>query len=293
MNILIAGGTGLIGQALSEHLVHDGHEVKVLSRSKGKGLITWDVKAGIIESNDLGEIEVLINLSGAGIAERNWTNSRKKELLDSRVETTKVLFAHKEKMPKLKQYISASGITCYGNGLNENGYKESDDFGTDYISTLVQKWEAAADLFQNHVITAKIRTGIVLSAKGGALEKMLKPMRYGLGAPIASGRQILPWIHIDDLTALFVHVINKELSGAYNANAGNTSNKEFTRTLAGSIGKKIWLPAVPGFMMKFMLGEMATLLINGVHVSNEKIKKTGLTFKYPTLDLALTQLELK
>lgn len=293
MNVLIAGGTGLIGKALSDLLKSKGHNISILSRSSGSGLITWDVKAGKILSDDLSQIEVIINLSGAGIADKNWTKSRKKELLDSRVETTKLLFENKDRMPKLRQYISASGITCYGNDLNEDGYKESDPFGTDYISTLVQKWEAAADLFKDHVTTAKIRTGIVLSDKGGAIEKMIKPIRFSLGAPIASGKQIIPWIHINDLTGLIMHVIDNQLGGAYNAVSVNTSNKEFTNDLAKSIGKKNWLPSVPGFLLKLVFGEMASLLINGVHVSNNKIKKAGFEFKYPTLDIALENLDLK
>lgn len=293
MNVLIAGGTGLIGKALTELLKSSGHNVSILSRSSGSGLITWDVKAGKIYSDDLSEIEVIINLSGAGIADKNWTKSRKKELLDSRVETTKLLFDNKERMPKLKQYISASGITCYGNALNENGYNESDPFGTDYISTLVRNWEEAADMFKDYVPTVKIRTGIVLSDQGGAIEKMIKPMRFGLGAPIASGKQILPWIQIDDLAALFLHVMENQVSGAYNAVTENSTNKDFTNALAKSIGKKNWLPSVPGFLLKLAFGEMATLLINGVHVSNDKIKKTGFVFKFPTLDLALENLNLK
>ena len=293
MNILIAGGTGLIGKALTELLRSKGHNVSILSRSSGEGLMTWDVKAGKILSDDLSKIEVVINLSGAGIADKNWTKSRKNELLDSRVETTKLLFKYKDRMPELKHYISASGITCYGNTLNEKGYIESDPFGTDYISTLVQKWEEAADLFKEFVPTAKIRTGIVLTDQGGAIEKMIKPMRFGLGAPIASGNQILPWIHINDLTALFSHIIDTQGSGAYNAVSENTSNREFTNTLAQSIGKKNWLPAVPGFLLKLVFGEMASLLINGVHVSNKKIKKDGFEFKFPTLRLALENLKLK
>ena len=293
MNILIAGGTGLIGQALMKKLSSKGHTVSILSRSKGESLITWDIKSGIIESTDLANVEVIINLSGAGIADKKWTKYRKKELLDSRVETAKVLFAHKGRMPKLKQYISASGINCYGNDLNPSGYVESDSFGTDYISSLVQNWEEAADLFKTHVPTVKIRTGIVLSNAGGAIEKMIKPIHFGLGAAIASGNQVLPWIHIDDLTGLFAHIITAELDGSFNALAENTSNREFMNTLANSIGKKNRLPAVPGAVLKIIFGEMATLLIRGVHVSNSKIKKTGFTFKYPTLELALKDLNLK
>lgn len=293
MNILIAGGTGLIGQALTKKLSNTEHTVSILSRSKGEGLITWDVKSGIIESTDLANVEVIINLSGAGIADKKWTKYRKKELLDSRVETAKVLFAHKERMPKLKQYISASGINCYGNDLNSSGYIESDSFGTDYISSLVQNWEEAADLFKTHVPTVKIRTGIVLSNAGGAIEKMIKPIYFGLGTAIASGNQILPWIHIDDLTSLFAHAIRAELDGSFNALTENTSNREFMNMLANSIGKKNRLPAIPGAVLKIIFGEMATLLIRGVHVSNSKIKKTGFTFKYPTLELALKDLNLK
>ena len=292
MNFLIAGGTGLIGQQLRIALLNKGHNVFILSRANDQDFITWDMNTKKIETKLLHKVEVIINLCGEGIAEKRWTKKRRQRLYDSRVETTKVLFSHRKYMPNLKHYISASGITCYGNEFNPIGYNEKDSFGDDYISFLVEEWESAADLFSNYLPTTKIRMGIVLSRKGGAIEKMINPIRFGLGSVIASGDQIISWIHIDDLISLFIHVIKNRLVGTFNAISENTSNSEFMSELANCINRKIWLPAIPAFFFRLIFGEMSTLLVNGVHISNHKIKSTGFTFNYSTLNLALKELKL-
>lgn len=291
-HILIAGGSGLIGTALKKRLTSEGHYVSVLSRQKNQEYVQWNLNEGTIDESKIGDVQILINLCGEGIAEKNWTKTRKKALLDSRVESTKLLFKYSVKMPKLEHYISASGITCYGYDRKLEGYEESDSFGNDYISGLVEAWEKSADIFANIVPVSKIRTGIVLSDKGGAIEKMIKPVRFGLGASLGSGRQIIPWIHINDLTGMFSHVVEQKVEGVFNANANNSSNSDFMNALAASIGKKNWLPAVPGFLLKMMLGEMATLLLQGVHVSNKKIQRTNFKFEYVELNDALKSLNL-
>ncbi|MBB79094.1 MAG: TIGR01777 family protein [Crocinitomicaceae bacterium] len=292
MNFLIAGGTGLIGQELRKALLNKGHNVFILSRTNDEDLITWDIKSKNIERKFLDKVEVVINLCGEGIADKRWTKKRRQELKDSRVETTKLLFSYRKYMPNLKHYISASGITCYGSLSNPSGYNEKDSFGNDYISSLVKEWESAAELFTDFVPTTKIRMGIVLTKNGGAIEKMIKPIRFGLGSVIASGEQIISWIHIDDLISLFIHVIEKKLIGTFNAISQNTSNREFINDLANSINKKIFLPAIPAIFFRFIFGEMSTLLINGVHISNHKIRSTGFRFKYSNLNLALKDLKL-
>ena len=292
MNFLIAGGTGLIGNQLRKKLLIKGHNVFILSRTNDENLITWDIKSNKIERKFLDKVDVVINLCGEGIADKRWTKKRKKELHDSRIETTKFLFSCRKHMPNLKHYISASGITCYGSKYNPSGYNEKDSFGNDYISSLVKEWESAAELFANFIPTTKIRIGVVLTKNGGAIEKMKKPFRFGLGSVIASGDQIISWIHIDDLISLFIHVIDNSLVGTFNAISTNTSNREFMNELANCINRKIWLPAIPSFFFRFILGEMSTLLLDGVHVSNHKIKSTGFTFNYSTLNLALKDLKL-
>ncbi len=291
--ILIAGGSGLIGTALIKQLTSQGHRVSILSRQKNHEYVFWNLEEEIIDETKIQDVQILINLCGEGIADKNWSKSRKKALLNSRVDSTKLLLKYVDKMPQLEHYISASGITCYGFEEKLNGYEESDAFGDDYISNLVKLWEESADLFASKVPVSKIRTGIVLSDQGGAIEKMIKPMRFGLGAALGSGKQIIPWIHINDLSNMFAHIIEHSVEGVFNANADNNSNAEFMNTLASSIGKKNWLPAVPGFLLKMMLGEMATLLLNGVHVSNKKIQRTNFKFEYVELKDALNNLELK
>ncbi len=292
-HILIAGGSGLIGTALSKHLTEEGHHVSILSRQKKSDFVYWSLIEGVIDESKIKDVQVLINLCGEGIADKNWTKSRKKALLDSRVESTKLLFKYSEKMPKLEHYISASGITCYGYDEKLEGYEETDDFGTDYISQLVKKWEISADLFKSKVTVSKIRTGIVLSDQGGAIDKMIKPIRFSLGASLGSGKQILPWIHINDLSRMFSHIIAFKSEGIFNACANNSTNLDFMNTLAQSIGKRNWLPAVPGILLKMILGEMASLLLKGVHVSNKKIQRTNFKFEYVELKEALKSLNLK
>lgn len=287
--ILIAGGKGLIGNQLKSLFISKGYEVRVLTRNpKSIDEFIWNPKNHTIDQNALKNVNVLINLCGEGIADKRWTTKRKKELYDSRIETTNFLYSLKDQLSELETYISASGITCYGFENHSKYYAEEDEFGKDYISQLVKKWEESADQFSSICRVVKLRTAVVLSKKGGALPKLLKPIQFGVGSPLGSGKQIMPWIHIEDLANLFLFSIeNSTIIGAINCLTDNSTNKEVTVACANFLNKKLWFPNVPSFVMKLILGELSIILLDGVKVSNTKIIESGFVFKHQTLENAL------
>lgn len=291
--ILIAGGTGLIGHALQKRFKEAGHEVRILSRKPSdhlQHLFHWDPDREQIDAAALSGVTTIINLSGAGIADKRWTKKRKRELLSSRVIPALFMAKLAPQMPDLKQYISSSGVNAYGYDHPEKVYVESDPFGDDFLSQIVRQWEEAADHLKPFCPVAHIRTSLVMAEKGGALETMAKPARMGFAAALGSGRQWMPWIHIEDLAGIFELVMEKRLSGSFNAAAETVTNKEFTAALARKLHRKLWLPNVPGFLLKIALGEMSSLVLEGLNVSSRKIKNEGFTFRYEKVDEALEDL---
>ena len=287
-NILIAGGTGLIGKPLVRELEDRGHRVKVLTRSpKAKNQFQWSPSAKTIDEKALEGIDTIINLAGAGIADKRWSTSRKKELIDSRVNTAKFLHALRDKMPQLRHYVSASGINCYGYDEPERKHLESDEYGKDFLSVVVKKWEEAADLFSPEYKVAKIRTGVVLDADGGAMEKIAKTVKSYIGAPLGTGKQWMPWLTIHDMIGVYVHAVENQIEGTFNAVANNHSNAAFTKALAKYFNKPLILPNVPSFVLNLALGEMSTIVLDGLQASNQKIKDAGYEFKYNELEKAI------
>lgn len=293
--ILLAGGTGLIGVKMQAFLRNGGHEVRVLSRQrddKDQSKFYWNPSTQEIDRKALDGVMVIINLAGAGIADKRWTASRKAELVDSRVEPALFLASLAPEMPHLQHYISASGINCYGYDHPERIHKETDAFGTDFLSQVVEKWEAAADAFLPFCPVAKIRISVVLTEKGGALETMAKPIRLGLTAALGTGRQWMPWIHWKELIRIFDFVMENRLEGSFNAVSKVVDNRTFTQLLAKRLNRKLWLPNVPGFILKLFLGEMSSLVLHGLNASNEKLKDAGYKFSYEELEDALQDLKL-
>jgi len=286
--ITIAGGTGLIGRALEKSFTAEGYQVLILTRNVRKeNHVYWDPSKKEIELEKIKQTDVLINLSGEGIADKPWSSKRKKELLSSRKGTNEFLFECSDKLVDLKMFVSASGVNCYGYGWDTQEHVEEDPYGEDFLSVLVKQWEESADLFSSKCKVAKIRTSVVLDRKGGALEKLVKPIKWGLGAPLGTGKQAMPWIHIDDLAGIYLHVVQHEFSGTFNAATGNESNRTMTKEIAGVLQKSLFLPAVPAFTLKMYFGEMAEMLLENVLFSNEKIISTGYVFKFPDLRSAL------
>ena len=287
-NILIAGGTGLIGKRLTTYLESTGNFVFILTRKPtAANHIFWNPSSHEIDTTKLGAITHLINLCGATLAGKRWSHAYKKELLDSRIQPAQFLLANIQHFPKLSHYITASGINCYP--LNQaKVYTETDSFGTDFVSQLVKQWEETAELFSPHCLVSKIRISPVLDKQGGALVEIMKPIKAGFGATLGTGNQAMPWIHYEDLSRIFDFVLQHQLAGAFNAVAGTSTNKEFTAICAESISKKIWLPNLPAFLVKLLFGEMAMLLLEGVKTSNETLIKAGFYFKYTELKGAIS-----
>jgi len=286
--IVVAGGTGLIGKQLVNLLRKSNYQVNVLSRNpKLEGEFFWDPREGKIDEKAIVDASVFVNLSGAGIAEEKWTVQRKLYLQQSRVGTNVFLYSIREKMPKLEHFICASGINAYGFKDDAKNYSESDPYGSDFVSQLVKVWELSAEQFKTDVKVATVRTAIVLDGGGGALQKMVPIVKKGLASPLGSGSQMMPWIHVDDLVNIYLHIIQNKLEGPYNALSGSVTNAVFTKTLAKVLKKPYWVPKVPAFVMRLMYGEMSIILLNGVKASHEKISNTGFQFQFENLEDAL------
>ena len=288
--ILITGGTGLVGERLTKMLIDNNHEVKILSRNpSSKNEYKWDISSNYIDKKALIHTDYIIHLAGAGIADKRWTEKRKQVIIDSRVKTSNLLFDKiNELKVELKGFISASGVGYYGATTSDKIFEETDKVGTDFLGEVCQKWENAAYQFETLKIPVTIlRTGIVLSKNGGALEKMKTPII----SPLGTGKQYMPWIHIDDLCGIYINSIEENLKGIYNAVATeHHTSKTFSKALATSIKRPFIGINVPSFMLKLMFGEMAIILLEGSRISSKKIKKSSYLFQFETLKKALGNL---
>ena len=291
--VLITGGKGLIGKELTKQLNSNNYEVRILTRNpEAKNEYFWDPIKGEIDSKSLINVDVIIHLAGAGIADKRWTKSRKKEILESRTLGAKLLYneAIKHKT-ELKYFVSASGINYYGTKTTNNIFEENDPFGTDFVAKVTVEWEKQADLFKEICPVSKLRIGMVLSKNGGALSKIDKPIKYRVGAVLGNGKQFIPWIELEDLTRMFLFSIENNLKGSFNAvGTSHITNKDLTLKIASRLNRKIWLPKVPGFVLKLILGELAVLVLEGSRASNKKIKQAGFQFNNSDIDTALDKI---
>jgi len=297
--VCITGGTGLVGSALSNYFTLNDYQVSLLSRSsrkrEGISIYFWDIHNQKLEAEAVKNSSHIIHLAGAGIADKRWTKERKKELRDSRIKSTQLLFNTIRKLKtQPKTIISASAIGAYGHDtggvlVDEDRKKPVDDF----LATLTRNWEEEVKKFAEiGVRTIILRIGVVLSQAGGALPQMVQPVKYGLGAPLGSGEQYISWIHINDLVQMILFAINNEkMSGIYNAVAPHpVINRVFIKEIASLLKKPMFLPNVPGFVLRTMLGEMASIVIGGNKVSSDKIEKAGFEFQFDSLKEALQDL---
>ncbi len=295
--ILITGASGLIGSRLTELLLQKGFKVSHLGRTQRMGQVpsyVWSVEKGTIDPHALTDVDCILNLAGAGVADKRWTSARKKEILDSRIQSTALLYHElKKSNHRVKSFISASAIGYYGLETGESWVTETNGAGTDFLAQVVKQWEEEAEKINSlGVRVVKLRIGIVLSEKGGALKSMAAPIRWGFGAVLGNGKQYLSWIHIDDLCALVIKAVEDDaMNGVYNAvGTQPVTNCELTKAIAKILKKPLWLPAVPSFVLKLILGEMADLVIYGSKVSSVRMQETGFQHQFTELEVALKNL---
>lgn len=297
--VLITGATGLIGQVIVD-VCHDNNIiVHYLSTSKSKlssdenykGFY-WNPEAKEIDASCFKGVDTVINLVGATISKR-WTSDYKKEIISSRTETAQLLFdTIKANKYPIEHIVSASAIGIYPssqiNYYEEDFEKKSHSF----LGDVVKKWEDAVDQFSAlGIIVSKIRIGLVLSDKGGALPEIAKPIRFGAGAAFGDGEQWQSWIHIDDLASLFVFIAKQRLEGVFNGVAPNPiSNSELTKVTARVLNKPLILPNIPKVVMKLVLGEMHILLFESQRVSSKKIEEADFNFMFHHLEPAIQDL---
>ncbi|HYE55842.1 MAG TPA: TIGR01777 family oxidoreductase [Chitinophagaceae bacterium] len=301
--ILITGGTGLIGTALSKLLQQRGYDVIILSRSvrppaDGIRYAAWNIEEQTIDIPAIQQADHIIHLAGANVAGKRWTKKYKQEIVESRTRSAALLVkALRENPNKVQSVLSSSGIGYYGNDnpqSKQRGFIETDPADEGFLGQTCVQWEQSIQPVQalgKRLVT--FRTGIVLDNNGGALQEFRKPLHAGIAAILGSGKQIVSWIHIDDICRLYCHAIeNTSLNGVYNAVAHQpVNNRTLVLELAKRMRGKFYIPLyVPAFALKLALGEMSIEVLKSANVSNEKIRHAGFKFLYPSLEAALNQL---
>lgn len=294
---IITGGTGLLGKTIIAQLQQQfsDEEIIVFSRNDeqnidGVTIVQYDPKNRKIDQGFIPQKgDVIFHLAGAGIADKSWTKSRKQILISSRVDTIQTLFSYYDvAQVKPRTVVSASGVNCYPMNTEEK-LSEDAAYGDDFLSDIVKKWEAAVNDFSRISRVVTLRIGMVLAPDGGALDRLKGIVKKNVGAPLGSGKQPMPFVHVDDVANAFIFSAeNTSVEGAYNCIADEIpTNKAFMKSLGKAMSKKIIPINVPGFILKLGLGKMSEMLLNGVNVSNQKIKEEGFQFEKDTIEKAL------
>ena len=304
--VLITGGTGLVGKALTKALVTKGYNVIILSRDvsskknkPGISYARWDVAKQEIDLAALESADYIIHLAGAGVVDKRWTDAYKKEIVESRTESSRLIFETLQNNPnKVKAIVNASAIGWYGADANPvKSFIETDKADESFLGDTCRLWEQSIEPVESlGKRLVKLRIGIVLSNDGGALPEFKKPLTFGVASILGNGKQMVSWIHIDDLCRLFIAAIeNENLSGSYNAVAPNpVSNKALTITLAKVIKGNFYIPLhVPAFVLKIMMGQRSVEVLKSATVSCKKIMDTGFQFTFMNIDAALNNLVKK
>ncbi len=282
-HILLTGGTGLIGSHLTEQLLGKGYQVSHLSRSAGQDnrvkTYLWNVSKGEIDEQCIDGVDIVVHLAGAGVADKRWTEQRKKAIIDSRTKSIGLIYdLLRRKKHSVNSIISASAIGYYGNRGDESMTEDSPSWN-DFMAKCCIAWENAVDegrLMSLRIV--KFRTGVVLD-NSGALAKMAMPVKLYVGSPLGSGKQWIPWIHSQDVVNMYIYAIeNENFAGIYNMVAPNpVTNKQLTQAIAKQLHKPLWLPNVPAFLLKLLLGEMSTIVLGSTKVSAQKLRMLGLS----------------
>ncbi|HEX3744974.1 MAG TPA: TIGR01777 family oxidoreductase [Bryobacteraceae bacterium] len=294
MNITISGASGLIGRRLLKVLAQDGHSLTALSRHAGTNLppgvrlSVWDPAKGEPPADGLRDADAVIHLAGTPVAQR-WNAAVKREIRESRVAGTRNLVQAMAKLARKPPVFICASATGYYGSRGDELLSEASAPGNDFLAEVCVAWEreaAAAEAFGVRVV--RVRTGIVLDARGGALPRMLTPFKMGVGGKLGNGRHWMAWIHLDDLASLFQFALMKPVSGAVNGTAPNpVTNAEFTRALAAAVHRPAIFP-VPGLALKLLFGEMGNILLASQRVTPQAVESAGFTFRFPQLAPALS-----
>jgi uncharacterized protein (TIGR01777 family) len=302
MKVIITGGTGLIGRALTNELSENGHEVTILSRSlepvaglpAKTRVVHWDGKTTTGWGNLVEETDAIVNLAGESVAGNNilsmrWTPERKRKILESRINSGKaVLEAVRTARHKPGIVIQSSAVGYYGSQGAER-ISENTEAGKDFLASVCQEWEASTrDVEAMGVRWAGIRTGIVLSSKGGALARQILPFKFFVGGPLGSGEQAYPWIHLQDVVGAIRFIIEDPFaSGVFNLTAPTMiNNKEFSRILGKAMHRPCWIPA-PAFAFKLAFGEASTILLDGQYAEPKRLLAIGYPFRFEKPEAAV------
>jgi uncharacterized protein (TIGR01777 family) len=305
-NILLSGGTGLIGSQLCNYLTQKAYEVTILTRKKSAtsenpkiSFSYWDIDRKIIDTEAVKKADHIIHLAGAGVMDKKWTARYKKIILESRTKSTELIISClKDNEHKLKTFVSASAIGWYGvdskPSSGKEGFIETDPPANDFLGETCRLWEASVEpAAALGVRVIKLRTGIVLSNNGGAFKKYKRPVRFGIAAILGNGKQIVSWIHIHDLCRLYCEAIeNNSLEGSYNATAPEpVSQKTLILYLAKKLKNRFFTAIhVPQFFLKIIFGKRSIEILKSATVNDQKIKKEGFTFLFPSIESAIDEL---
>jgi len=297
--VLITGANGMLAKALATHLASD-YEIRFLSRSISKpNEFFWNPSENIIDSKALVGVDHIIHLAGATIGNKLWTNKRKNLILSSRVDGAHLI---RKELSKTKQqiesFISISGVGFYGTLTSEEKFDELSPLGNDFLAQVCQEWEQATQAFETEHIakrTVIIRSGVILEKNEGVYKSLSQLVKSGFGSAVGSGKQYMPWIHIQDLVRMFKFVLDDtNQQGIFNGVAPQQiTNLQMMQAIAKGLHKSIRLPNVPKFVLQLMFGEMSIVILEGSQVSAEKIVNTGFKFDYDSIDKAVNNLNSK
>ena len=296
MKVLITGGSGLLGSALTKKLLKNSIDVVHLTRNKSskndvKNYL-WNWEKNEIDENCFVGVTHIVHLAGAGIAEKAWTQKRKEEIVKSRVLTTRLIHSKitQLKLP-ISGFIAASAVGIYGAQISEKVFTEKDKAFEDFMGNCCKQWENSVDKFESISRVVKLRLGVILDKNHGALPRIANMVKNRIGSPLGNGQQYMPWIHIEDAVNVFYKsILDEEISGTFNTVSSDyITNSKLTNKIGNVFNRKIWLPNVPSFVLKFLYGEMSETILKGVKVSNKKLKDE-IKLKYENIEDALTEI---